>query len=210
VSKQRAKKKSRQRARAGGQAGAVDPAFEEDARRVGTDSEQVRARRERMADRDVMRTSAGRPAGPDTGGRREPPPRPPPRYEVRDGIARPQPIWHPIPLTEIGILAGMVIFLVGYFASADRSPTLIALGAILLAIVVGEMCLREHFAGFRSHSILLALLPVTVIHTFIAYAITPDWYGPIVFGADILAAVGLAWWLQLRFKEARRRAKSRR
>lgn len=141
------------------------------------------------------------------------PPRPariPERFEVRDGIPRPEAVWAPFPLTELGIFVGIVVFMLGYFASADRSPALLGTGAIILAVVVGEMCLREHFAGFRSHSILLALLPVTVVHTFVVYAITPGWHGPVALVIDLVIAVALAWWLQRRYREAHAKAKMNR
>jgi hypothetical protein len=193
VSKSRAKKKQRRRARAPG-----DPAAAAGAASAAP-SDTVEARRERVAQRERERASAApeRPAAPV------------PRFEVRDGVARPEPIWAPFPLTEIGILVGIVIFLFGYFGSADRSPELLGVGAIVLAVVVGEMCLREHFGGFRSHSILLALLPVTVVHTFVVYAITPSWSGPLALGVDLVVAGGLAWFLFGRFRRAHAAARNR-
>jgi len=84
-------------------------------------------------------------------------------------VARPDPVWAPFPLTEIAIAVGIVLFALGYVASADRSPALLGGGALVLVVSVGELCLREHFAGFRSHSILLALLPVIAAHTLVVY-----------------------------------------
>jgi hypothetical protein len=175
VSKSRAKKKERRRARAASEPAPTAPPPARD---------PASARRERAAQRERGRTPAV--AAPP----------PAPRFEVRDGIARPKPVWAPFPLTELGILVGIVIFMLGYFASADRSPVLLGVGAIVLAVVVGEMCLREHFSGFRSHSILLALLPVTVLHTFVVYAITTAWTGPVAI------AGALAWFLHQRFRAA--------
>src|SRR3954451_23092960 len=80
--------------------------------------------------------------------------------EVRDGVRRPDAIWAPFPLTEIGMGVGLVLFLVG-FAGA---PAVLLAGVGVGVVVVAELCLREHFAGFRSHSILLAMLPVTIVH----------------------------------------------
>ncbi|MDQ3677877.1 MAG: hypothetical protein M3401_13950 [Actinomycetota bacterium] len=186
MSRSRAKKKQRRRARAAsGPAGAAGAQA----------GDAGQARRERTAQRDRERRPEAAARGRD-------------RFEVRDGIARPEPIWSPFPLTEIGILAGMVIFFLGLFATPDRSPELLGTGAIVLAVVVGEMCLREHFAGFRSHSILLALLPVTVLHTFVVYAITPSWTGPVALVVDLALAGALAWFLHGRFRSAHAAARS--
>ena len=128
-----------------------------------------------------------------TGRRR---PRHPSRLEVRDGVPRPDAIWAPFPLTEIGMAVGIVIFLIG-FAGA---PALLLAGVGVLVVVVAELCLREHFAGFRSHSILLALLPVTVVHLAIVLLVSEDWRGPPALAVDLAVAGALAWWLQQRFR----------
>ena len=88
------------------------------------------------------------------------------RAAARPAVAarRPEPIWAPFPLTEIGMGVGIVIFGVGYVTS---SPWLVAIGALVLAVVVAELCLREHFAGFRSHALLLAALTVVAAHSLV-------------------------------------------
>jgi hypothetical protein len=136
---------------------------------------------------------------------RETTPRHPSRLEIRDGVARPDAIWAPFPLTEIGMGVGIVIFLIG-FAGA---PALLLAGVGVLVVVVAELCLREHFAGFRSHSILLALLPVTVVHLAIVLLVSEDWRGPPALAVDLAVAGGLAWWLQRRFRHAQSRARVR-
>ena len=55
---------------------------------------------------------------------------------------------------------GLVLFLIGF---AGRLAVMVA-GVVVLVVVVAELCLREHFAGFRSHSLLLAALPVSAAH----------------------------------------------
>jgi hypothetical protein len=130
-------------------------------------------------------------------------PRHPSRLEVRDGVPRPDAIWAPFPLTEIGMGVGIAIFLIG-FAGA---PALLLAGVGVLVVVVSELCLREHFAGFRSHSILLALLPVTVVHLAIVLLVSEDWRGPPALAVDLAIAGGLAWWLQQRFRAAQGRAR---
>lgn len=130
-------------------------------------------------------------------------PRNPSRLEVRDGVPRPDAIWAPFPLTEIGMAVGIVLFLLG-FAGA---PGLLLAGIGVLVVVVAELCLREHFGGFRSHSILLALLPVTVVHLAVVLLVSEDWRGPPALLADLVVAGPLAWWLQRSFRRAQNRAR---
>jgi hypothetical protein len=130
-------------------------------------------------------------------------PRHPSRLEIRHGVPRPDPIWAPFPLTEIGMVVGLVLFLIG-FAGA---PDVLLAGVGVLVVVVAEMCLREHFAGFRSHSILLAMLPVTTVHLAVVVVGDVAWRGPLALALDLAIAGALAWWLQGRFRTAQSRAR---
>jgi hypothetical protein len=90
---------------------------------------------------------------------------------------RPRPPWHPLPLSEVLILVGAVALVVGLgrgTSTGGRTPLL--LGVVAVGIGTIEFTLREHRSGFRSHTILLALLPVVVFHTavvLIVSAFTP-------------------------------------
>ena len=119
-------------------------------------------------------------------------------------MARPDAIWAPFPLTEIGMAVGIVILLIGF---ASR-PALLLAGVGVLVVVVSELCLREHFAGFRSHSILLAFLPVTVAHLIVVLLVSGDWRGPSALAVDLAVTGGLAWWLRQRFRHAQSRART--
>ena len=138
-----------------------------------------------------------------------PTPRHPSRLDVRDGIPRPDAIWAPFPLTEIGMAVGIVLFGIGFWSGGPKGAWLLSIAVVLLTIVVGELCLREHFGGFRSHSILLGLLPVTGLHMLIVLLITSDWRGPLVLVVDLALAGATAWWLRGRFAAAQDRARRR-
>lgn len=75
------------------------------------------------------------------------------RVESRD--ARPQAPWGSFPLSEIIILVGIVIVMWGVFSGSDGQER-IAAGLVLASLGGGELALREHLAGYKSHSALLA------------------------------------------------------
>ena len=159
-----------------------------------------------------QRARAGSPsAPPPPAAPRAPAPRDPAaqkrpsRLEIRDGVPRPDAIWAPFPLTEIGMGVGLVLFLIGF----SGAPALLLVGVGVLVVVVAELCLREHFAGFRSHSILLAMLPVTVVHLGLVVLADVAWRGPLALAVDLAIAGALAWWLMQRFRVAQSRARLR-
>jgi hypothetical protein len=79
---------------------------------------------------------------------------------TRRGRARiddaPKPPWHPVPLVELCVLVGIVLIAIGFFGDGERSRTALAAGIALASVAGLETAMREHFAGFRSHSTLLA------------------------------------------------------
>jgi hypothetical protein len=191
VSKGRAKKKRRRRAPEA--EAARDGAPDAEAARGGVpEADAARGERQRGARRpSATEEPVGRPS----------------RFEVRDGVARPDAIWAPFPLTEIGMAVGLVIFVAGFASDGRRATWLLSVGVAVLAVVVGELCLREHFAGFRSHTLLLAVLPVATAHVVVDVAITDAWAGPVALAFDLALAGALAWFLHARYRAAHERAR---
>ncbi len=66
---------------------------------------------------------------------------------------RPPAPWGSFPLAELTVLAGIVSLVIGV---ASKSPTAIGVGVVLAALGGLEVSVREHFAGYRSHTTLLA------------------------------------------------------
>lgn len=75
----------------------------------------------------------------------------------RTSEAPPAP-WSPFPLVELSILAGLILILVGFFAGGDQRGTLLVVGFMLVSLASVELSIREHFAGFRSHTTLLSAM----------------------------------------------------
>lgn len=66
---------------------------------------------------------------------------------------RPPAPWGAFPLAELTVLAGIVALVVGV---VGKSPTTIGVGVVLAGLGGLEVSAREHFAGYRSHTTLLA------------------------------------------------------
>jgi len=73
--------------------------------------------------------------------------------ERRKAEERPPAPWGSFPLAELTVLAGIVMLAIGV---ASKSPTSIGVGVVLAALGGLEVSAREHFAGYRSHTTLLA------------------------------------------------------
>jgi len=78
----------------------------------------------------------------------------------RDRRARldeaPKAPWYPFPLVEIVILIALVMIVLAFVVHGGKRPVLLAAGMSLGSLAAIELSIREHFAGYRSHSALLA------------------------------------------------------
>lgn len=70
--------------------------------------------------------------------------------------ARPPAPWDPFPLTELGILLGLICIGIGFFSSGDLQKATFAAGFTLGVLGGLDTVLREHFNGYRTHAGLLA------------------------------------------------------
>ena len=70
--------------------------------------------------------------------------------------APPKAPWSPFPLTELVVLLSLGLIVAGVLTDGGRRGALLACGFALISLAGLELALREHFAGYRSHSTLLA------------------------------------------------------
>ena len=70
----------------------------------------------------------------------------------------PQAPWHPFPLVELAVFCGLVLIVAAIVVGGDARPVLLLGGIALVSIASLELAVREHFAGYRSHSTLLAAI----------------------------------------------------
>lgn len=127
---------------------------------------------------------------------------------------RPPAPWHPLPISELLILVGAIAVVFGLHKLDTKNPEISRGGATLLAglgaVAIGafEVSLREHRSGYRSHTIILALLPVLVLDTLIVLVISifttaPRLLSVGLLALDIVLFVFLFRLLRARFLDAR-------
>jgi hypothetical protein len=124
---------------------------------LSTRAERDAARRERVRAERTGRSQAVR---------RQRPGRPAP-------AERPPAPWGRFPLSELIILLGIVVLFWGFFSGGDAGEERVAAGLVLASLGGGELALREHLAGFRSHSTLLAGVAAFVAVTAVALGLGP-------------------------------------
>jgi hypothetical protein len=84
---------------------------------------------------------------------------------------RPTAPWHPVPLAELLILAGLIAIVVGASRGAHGLPVLaVGVGAVVIGTL--EFSVREHLSGYRAHSSLLAAVPTALFHGGLALVLS--------------------------------------
>ena len=116
---------------------------------------------------------------------------------------RPKAVWHPIPVSEIAIAGGLLLFVLGLVRGKDGGSVLLGIGTLLATAGVIELTAREHFSGYRSHVLLLAFLPVVAGHTVVALWISEDYRGPLSLLLDATVFAFLALFFLDRYRRAR-------
>jgi hypothetical protein len=112
---------------------------------------------------------------------------PPPRPGRPSSAQRPRAPWGSFPLSELVILLGIVLILWGAVSGKDGEQRLFA-GLVIASLGGGELALREHMAGYRSHSALLAGVSAFVAVTVVALGLGPvKVWVLIVLGASVFA-----------------------
>jgi len=130
------------RSRKRGGAAASEPASASGTSRAERDA--ARARRAQAAER---RRSAGGAAGRSA----------PARRRGRPTIdERPPAPWGKFPLVELVVLVALILLPLSFVVGGARGRVMLT-GALVLGSLAGlELSIREHFAGYRSHTTLLA------------------------------------------------------
>jgi hypothetical protein len=118
-----------------------------------------------------------------------------------DRSEAPQPVWAPLPITEGLILFGLIGAVVGL---VQQSTGIVLAGLGMLVISSLELAVREHMAGYRSHTSLISAVVAMAVSAGLAALLTaidiglPAW--PLLFVAVFIFA-GMFRVLRQMFKE---------
>jgi hypothetical protein len=105
-----------------------------------------------------------------------------------------------LPISELAIFAGLVGLVVWLI---NRGTAALVVGSIVCSLGVLEVTTREHFSGYRSHTILLAAVPAVVLEAgLFAVGVRPRERALLLLAVIPVFALGF-WWLRKRFAVAR-------
>ena len=99
---------------------------------------------------------------------------------------RPPAPWGNAPLAELVILAGILALAIGVIGG---HPTAIGVGVALAGLGGLEVAIREHFAGYRSHTTLLAGAAFVLVTGLVLYVGNQILAVALGFGAVAFALV---------------------
>ncbi len=117
----------------------------------------------------------------------------------REGERPPGPFGG-LPISELAILLGFIALVVGFIRGGG--PALIV-GIGVCALGVLEITAREHFSGYRSHTVLLAAIPALAAGTGLILLLgDPKQRGLLLVVAVPVFGI-LFWVLRRRFQTAR-------
>jgi hypothetical protein len=118
----------------------------------------------------------------------------------RDQDEHPPAPWGSFPLVEICVLVGIVMLVLGFIVQGQRGSLLIAVGLVLGSLAGLELSVREHFAGYRSHTVLLAGAASIAVLAGLFY-LGPEELSPgIRFAAAAAVFAAAAWALTAAFR----------
>jgi hypothetical protein len=168
--------------------------------RPGLMAQGSRKRRKRRGTHDYQapaRSSSSGPASAESSGRGDSPRR---SGWSRDAKRPPAP-WGSFPLVELVVLLAMVLLVVGFFVQGTRGVTMIGTGVVLGSLAGLELSIREHFAGYKSHTTVLAGA-IAVVVIALGFFLLPKGWPPVI--GLLVAAVVFAAAFYL-FREAFKR-----
>ncbi len=112
---------------------------------------------------------------------------------------RPPAPWGSFPLVELVVLCALVLLIAGLVVQSAVGATMIAVGLALGALGGLEVSIREHFAGYRSHTMLLAGAVGIAVLIAVATLASSLWL-PIALAVALSAFAISAWALARAFR----------
>jgi hypothetical protein len=107
---------------------------------------------------------------------------------------RPKAPWHPFPLVELCVLAGIVLIVLGLISRDSPHGRAMLVSGLALGSLGGlDTAAREHFAGFKSHTMVLAGVPAVAV-AGVLYFLQAPWLAVLIATAITLAVSARLLW----------------
>jgi uncharacterized membrane protein YhiD involved in acid resistance len=90
------------------------------------------------------------------------------------------------------VLVAIVMLIGGFVVQGDRGAVMIGVGLVLGALAGIELSIREHFAGYRSHTLLLSGAAAVAVLASLAYLVPSLWLPAALATASAVFAL-TAW-----------------
>jgi hypothetical protein len=101
--------------------------------------------------------------------------------------------WGSFPLVELVVLVAIVMLIAGFIVTGTQGAVMIATGLVLGSLAGLELSVREHFSGYRSHTLLLAGAAALAVLAALFFG-APATMPPVARIAVAAAVFGLAAW----------------
>jgi hypothetical protein len=121
----------------------------------------------------------------------------PARRRAQIADERPPAPWGSFPLVELTVLVALVLLGIGFFGG---NAVALGVGLILGSAAGLELSVREHFAGFRSHTLLLASTAFVAVVAGLLYL--ADLLVPVALGVGAVVFAGSFLALRAAFRRA--------
>lgn len=114
----------------------------------------------------------------------------------RPGPDDPPPApWGSFPLVEIVVFVAIVMLIGGFVVSGTQGAVMIGTGLVLGSLGGLELSVREHFAGYRSHTLLLAAAAAIFVLGILFFLAPSAIAAPLRIAAAAVVFALAAWWL---------------
>jgi hypothetical protein len=97
------------------------------------------------------------------------------------------------------VLAGLILVIAGFVVRGPQGTTMLGVGLALGALAGLELSVREHFAGYRSHTLLLSGAVGVGVLVALALFVPALWF-PIALAIAVAAFGAVAWALARAFR----------
>jgi hypothetical protein len=144
------------------------------------------------------------PVGAESSAGTSAPPRPPAARATRARRQRPDDRppapWGSFPLVELVVLVAIVMLVGGLIVAGTQGTVMVGTGLALGGLAGLELSVREHLAGYRSHTLLLSAATAVAVLGLLFF-LAPAELPPLLRIAAAAAVFALAaWWLIATFR----------